>query len=65
MLRTLVSSSITHRCVVFVFHLSSLNLYLLITTVVVINYGLECFIDSVLAYFHILHIHCLIISLNC
>ena len=34
-------------------HLSSLNLCLLIIVVVVINYGLDCFIDSVLACFHI------------
>ena len=32
-------------------HLSSLNLCLLITTVVVINFGLDCFINSVLVYF--------------
>ena len=38
-------------------HLSSLNLFILITTVVVINFGLDCFINFVLAYFHILHIH--------
>ena len=38
-------------------HLSSLNLYFLITAMVVINYGLDCFINFVLAYFHILHIH--------
>ena len=38
-------------------HLSSLNLCLLITAMVVINYGLDCFINFVLAYFHILHIH--------
>ena len=31
---------------------------------VVILFGLDCFINSVLAYFHISHIHCLIISLN-
>ena len=45
-------------------HLSSLNLYHLITDVVVIIFDLDCFINSVLAYFHISHIHCLIISLN-
>ena len=45
------------------FHLSSLNLCLLITAMVVINFGLDCFINSVLAYFHIPHILCLIISL--
>ena len=38
-------------------HLFSLNLCLLIIAVVVINYGLDCFINFVLAYFHILHIH--------
>ena len=45
-------------------HLSSLNLCHLISTVVVILFGLDCFINSVLVYFHIPHIHCLIISLN-
>ena len=45
-------------------HLSSLNLYRLIFVVDVILFGLDCFINSVLAYFHIPHIHCLIISLN-
>ena len=45
-------------------HLCSFNICLLIIAVVVINYGLDCFINSVLAYFHISHIHCLIISLN-
>ena len=38
-------------------HLSSLNLCLLNIVVVVINYGLDCFINSVLSYFHIPHIH--------
>ena len=45
-------------------HLSSLNLCHLIYAVVVILFGLDCFINSVLAYFHITHIHCVIISLN-
>ena len=45
-------------------HLSSLNLCYLISAVIVILFVLDCFINSVLAYFHILHIHCLIISLN-
>ena len=45
-------------------HLSSLNLCDLISAVVVILFGLDCFINSVLAYFHIPYIHCLIISLN-
>ena len=31
-------------------HLSSLSLYLLITTVLVINYGLECVTNLVIAY---------------
>ena len=44
-------------------HLFSPNLYLLITTVVVINFGLDCFTNYVLAYIHIPHIHCLIISM--
>ena len=33
-------------------HLSSLTLYLLIATVFVIYYGLECFINSDIAYIH-------------
>ena len=33
-------------------HLSSLTLYLLIATVFVINYGLECFTYLVIAYIH-------------
>ena len=45
-------------------HLSSLNLCHLISIVVVILFGLDYFINIGLAYFHILHIHCLIISLN-
>ena len=31
-------------------HLSSLSLYLLITTVLVINFGLECVTNLVIAY---------------
>ena len=34
-------------------HLSSLTLYLLITVVVVINFGSECFTNLVLAYIHL------------
>ena len=30
---------------------------------VVINFSLDCFTNSVLAYYHISHIHCLIINL--
>ena len=44
-------------------HLSSLNFCLLIIAVVVINFGLDCFTNSVLAYIHIPHIYCLFISL--
>ena len=33
-------------------HFSSLTLYLLITTVVVINFGLECFTNLGFAYIH-------------
>ena len=36
-------------------HLSSLNLCLLITVVVVINFGLNCFTNSILAYSHFAH----------
>ena len=43
-------------------HLSSFNLCHLISVVVVILFGLDCFINSVLVYFHIPHVHCLIIS---
>ena len=43
-------------------HLSSLNLFHLISVVVVILFGLDYFINFVLAFVHILHIHCLIIS---
>ena len=45
-------------------HLSSLNLCHLISVVVVILFGLDCFINSGLAYVHVPHIYCLIISLN-
>ena len=34
-------------------HLSSLTLYLLITVVVVIDFGLECFTNLDLAYMHL------------
>ena len=44
-------------------HLSSLNLYHLISTVDVILW-FRFFINSVLAYVHVPHIYCLIISLN-
>ena len=45
-------------------HLSSFNLCHLISVVVFDFIDVDCFINSVLAYFHIPHIHCLIISLN-
>ena len=41
-LRVSVSSSITHRVLSFYLHLSSLNLFHLISTVVVILFGLDC-----------------------
>ena len=64
MSRILVFSSITHRCVVLVFaSLFPLSLSF--------NYYCSCdylwfglFINSVLAYVHVPHIYCLIISLN-
>ena len=59
-----VSSSITHRVLSMCLHLSFLNLCHLISAVDVILFGLDFFINSVLAYIHVLHIHCLIISLN-
>ena len=34
-------------------HLSSLSLYLLITAMIVINFGLECFTNLDLAYIHL------------
>ena len=37
-------------------HLSSLYVCHLITVVVVIIFGLDCFINSVLAYIHVPHI---------
>ena len=44
----------TSTCYICVhLHLSSLSLYLLITTMIVINYGLECVTNSVLAYIHL------------
>ena len=44
-------------------HFSSLNIYHLIFAVDVILW-FRLFINSVLAYVHVLHIYCLIISLN-
>ena len=45
-----VSSSITHLGVILCLHLSFLSLYLLIATVFVINYGLECVTNLDIAY---------------
>ena len=45
-------------------HFSSLYLCHLITAMVMIIYGLDCFINFVLAYVHVPHIDCLILSLN-
>ena len=56
-MRASVSSSKTHRCVVLVFVSLSLNLYHLIFIVDVILFGLDCFINSVLAYVHVPRIY--------
>ena len=62
--RTSVSSSITHRCVILVFA-SLLPLSLPFNYCYGYDYlWFILFINFVLAYVHILHIHCLIISLN-
>ena len=45
-------------------HPSSLNLCYLNSAVVVILFGLDYVINSVLAYLNFLHVHCLLISLN-
>ena len=47
---TSVSSSITHRYVIFVFDLSCLSLYLLSAVVFVINYGLKWVTNLDIAY---------------
>ena len=62
--RVSVSSSITLRCVVLVFASLFLNLYHLIFAVDVILFDLDYVINSVLAYLHFPHTHCLLISLN-
>ena len=62
-----LSYSFTFHLIAVLFlclHLSSFYLCHLIIDVVVIIYGLDCFINSVLVYFHFPQIHCLIISLN-
>ena len=62
--RASVSSSITHRVLSLCLHLSSLNLYPLISAVDVILFDLDCLSILLYAYVHISHINCLIISLN-
>ena len=47
---TSVSSSITYRCVILCLHHSSLTLYFLITAVIMINNGLECVTNLVIAF---------------
>ena len=64
MSRVSVSSLITHCVLSLCLHLSSLNLCHLISTVDVILFGLDYVINSVIAYLHFLHVHCLLISLN-
>ena len=64
MLRASVSSSTTHRVLSLCLHLSSLNLCYLISIVDVILFGLDCLSIMCLAYVHIPHINCLILSLN-
>ena len=59
-----VSSSITNRVLSLCLHLSSLNLCHLISIVDVILFGLDFLSILCYAYVHILHINCLIISLN-
>ena len=63
-MRTSVSSSIIHRVLSLCLHLSSLNLYHLISAVDVILFGLDCLSILLYVYVHIPHINCLIISLN-
>ena len=62
--RVSVSSSITHHVLSLCLHLSSLNLCHLFSAVDVILFGLDCLSILYLAYVHILHINCLILSLN-
>ena len=59
-----VSSSITHRVLSLCLHLSSLNLFHLISAVGVILFGLDCISILFLAYVHIPHINCLSLGLN-
>ena len=59
-----VSSSITNHVLSLCLHLSSLNLCHLISIVDVILFGLDCLSILCSAYIHILHINCLILSMN-
>ena len=62
--RVSVSSSITHRVLSVYLHLPSPYLCHLFTAVDVFIFGLDCLSILCLAYVHVLHINCLIISLN-
>ena len=62
--RALVSSLITHYVLSLCLHLSSLNLFHLISAVDVILFGLDCLSILYEAYVHILHINYLTLSLN-
>ena len=64
MLKVSVFSSITHRVLSLCLHLSSLNLFHLISIVDVILFGCDCLSILLYAYVHIPHINYLIISLN-
>ena len=64
MSRVSVSSSITHRVLSLCLHLSSLNLFHLISAVDVILFGLDCLSILFLAYVHIPHINYLSLNLN-
>ena len=63
-LRVSVSSSITYHVLSLCLHLSSLNLFHLISAVDVILIGLDCLSIIFYAYVHIPHINCLTLSLN-
>ena len=62
--RVSVSSSITHRVLSLCLHLSSLNLYHLISIVDVILFGLDYLSIMCQACVHIPHINCLTLNLN-
>ena len=62
--RASVSSSITHRVLSVCLHLPSLDFCHLFSVVDVFIFGLDCLSILCLAYVHVPHINCLIISLN-